>query len=147
MVYCLFLLSNSAAAASLNGARAAEVEHDHQGLLNMALLTLGMIGFTIGVVLGATLIGQLGFGVVLAVIGVGHGRDGRFRRPLAAAVAPSGDGADLDLLIRGATVYPGDAPPFEGDVGVRGGEIVLVTNCHKDDAVLRRRARPSTAAG
>ena len=24
----------------------------------------------------------------------------------------------LDLLIRGATVYPGDAAPFEGDVGV-----------------------------
>ncbi len=24
----------------------------------------------------------------------------------------------LDLLIRGATVYPGDAPPFVGDVGV-----------------------------
>ena len=34
--------------------------------------------------------------------------------------------ARLDLLIRGATVYPGDAPPFEGDVGVRGGTIDLV---------------------
>ena len=41
----------------------------------------------------------------------------------------------LDLLITGALVYPGDAPPFAGDVGVRAGEIVLVTNCH-EDAVL-----------
>ena len=83
LVYCLFLLSNSAAAASLNGARAAEVEHDHQGLLNMALLTVGMIGFIGGVVLAAGLLGPLGFGVVLALIGVGHGRDRR-RLPPAA---------------------------------------------------------------
>ena len=34
--------------------------------------------------------------------------------------------ADLDLLIHGATVYPGDSPPFEGDVGVRGGTIDFV---------------------
>jgi N-acyl-D-amino-acid deacylase len=37
----------------------------------------------------------------------------------------------LDLLIRGATVYPGDAPPFEGDVGVRGGAIDLVAQSHE----------------
>ena len=29
----------------------------------------------------------------------------------------------LDVLIRGATVYPGDAAPFVGDVGVRGSRI------------------------
>ena len=33
----------------------------------------------------------------------------------------------LDVLIHGATVYVGDAPPFRGDVGVDGGEIDLVT--------------------
>ena len=40
----------------------------------------------------------------------------------------------LDVLIRAATVYPGDATPFQGDVGVSSGQIVLVTNCHKDAA-------------
>ncbi len=40
----------------------------------------------------------------------------------------------LDLLIRGAEVYPGDAAPFLGDVGVADGSIVLVTDRHKDDA-------------
>ncbi len=34
----------------------------------------------------------------------------------------------LDLLISGATVYPGDAPPFIGDVGVVGDAIDLVTH-------------------
>ena len=43
----------------------------------------------------------------------------------------------LDLLITGATVYPGDAPPFLGDVGVAGNTIDLVTICDKD------RARPA----
>jgi len=38
----------------------------------------------------------------------------------------------LDVLITGATVYPGDAPPFTGDVGVAGSMIDLVTHCHKD---------------
>lgn len=33
----------------------------------------------------------------------------------------------LDVLIRGATVYPGDAPPFLGDVGVEDGRIALVS--------------------
>ncbi len=85
LVYCVFLLANSAAAASLNGARAAEVEHDHQGLLNMALLTVGMIGFITGVALAAGLLGPLGFGVVLALIAVGMASTAAgFRRPLIA---------------------------------------------------------------
>ena len=41
----------------------------------------------------------------------------------------------LDLVITRATVYPGDAPPFEGTVGVSGSTIILVTKCHKDDVV------------
>ncbi len=40
----------------------------------------------------------------------------------------------LDLLVTGATVYPGDRPPFLGDVGVAGATIDLVTPCHKDAA-------------
>ena len=40
----------------------------------------------------------------------------------------------LDVLILGATVYPGDGPPFEGDVGVRDGHVVRVTaGGHPDD--------------
>ena len=86
LIYCLFLLSNSAAAASLNGARAAEVEHDHQGLLNMALMTVGMIGFITGVLTAAALIGQLGFVAVLLIIGSGMAVTAVcFRRPLLAA--------------------------------------------------------------
>ncbi len=86
LIYCLFLLSNSAAAASLNGARAAEVEHDHQGLLNMALLTVGMIGFITGVLLAAALLGRLGFVAVLVLIGAGMAATAVcFRRPLVAA--------------------------------------------------------------
>jgi len=85
LVYCVFLLSNSAAAASLNGARASEVEHDHQGLLNMTLLTVGLIGFIAGVVLAAELIGPLGFGVLLTVIGLGMAATAAgFRKPLVA---------------------------------------------------------------
>ena len=126
LVYCVFLLANSAAAASLNGARAAEVEHDHQGLLNMALLTVGMIGFIAGVVLAAGLLGPLGFGVVLALIAVGMATTARGLPPAADRRMTA-----LDLLIRGATVYPGDAPPFEGDVGVSGGAISLVTPCRR----------------
>lgn len=86
LIYCLFLLSNSAAAASLNGARASEVEHDHQGLLNMALMTVGLIGFVAGVLGAAALIGQLGFVAVLLIIGSGMGITAAcFRRPLLAA--------------------------------------------------------------
>lgn len=86
LIYCLFLLANSTAAASLNGARALEVEHDHQGFLNMALLTVGLIGFIVGVGLAAVLLGQVGFGVVLAVIGTGMAATAvGFRRPLVTA--------------------------------------------------------------
>jgi len=40
----------------------------------------------------------------------------------------------LDLLITGATVYPGDAPPFTGAVGVAGSAIVLVATGDDDQA-------------
>ena len=40
---------------------------------------------------------------------------------LGAAPPPA-----VDLLIRGGTVYPGDAPPFVGDVAVKGERIVAV---------------------
>lgn len=84
-LYSLFLLSNCAAAASLNGARAAEVEYDHQGLLNMTLMTFGLIGFIAGIVLAASLLGHLGFGAVLALIGAGMvATAGGFRRRLVA---------------------------------------------------------------
>ncbi len=46
----------------------------------------------------------------------------------------------LDVLIAGATVYPGDAPPFLGDVGVAGDTIDLVTMCHKDLAAPAARS-------
>lgn len=86
LVYCVFLLSNSAAAASLGGARAAEVAHDHQGMLNLVVGTLGLAGFLIGVLLVAGLLGPLGFGVVLALIGVGMTTTAlAFRRSLAVA--------------------------------------------------------------
>jgi hypothetical protein len=71
LLYCVFLISNSSAAASLGGARAAEVDHDHQGMLNLVIGTLGLAGFLIGVILVAAVLGPLGFGVVLALIGVG----------------------------------------------------------------------------
>ncbi len=86
LVYCVFLLSNSAAAASLNGARAAEVDYDHQGLLNMALLTLGMIGFITGIGLAAGLLGLLGYGLLLVLIAAGMASTAfAFRRPLVVA--------------------------------------------------------------
>src|SRR3954470_2332276 len=47
--------------------------------------------------------------------------------------------APLDLLIRGATVYPGDAPAFAGDVGVSGGTIELVTKCHEVASTIEAR--------
>jgi hypothetical protein len=86
LLYCLFLLSNSAAAASLGGARAAEVAHDHQGMLNLVLGTLGLAGFLVGVLLVAGLLPPLGFGVVLALIAVGMTATAiAFRRSLVAA--------------------------------------------------------------
>lgn len=86
LLYCLFLLSNSAAAASLGGARAAEVEHEHQGLLNLALGTVGLVGFVGGVILAAGLLGPFGFGAVLGLIGVGMAATAvGFRRSLVAA--------------------------------------------------------------
>lgn len=86
LLYCLFLLANSAAAASLGGARAAQVAHDHQGMLNLVVGTLGLAGFLVGVVLVAALLGPLGFGVVLGLIGLGMTATAlAFRRSLAAA--------------------------------------------------------------
>jgi hypothetical protein len=86
LLYCLFLLSNSAAAASLGGARAAAVAHDHQGMLNLVVGTLGLAGFLVGVLLVAGLLAALGFGVVLALIGVGMTATAlAFRRSLVAA--------------------------------------------------------------
>jgi hypothetical protein len=86
LLYCLFLLANSAAAASLGGARAAEVAHDHQGMLNLVVGTLGLAGFLIGVLLVAGLLGPLGFGLVLALIGVGMTTTAlAFRRSLVAS--------------------------------------------------------------
>jgi MFS transporter len=86
LLYCVFLLANTAAAASLGGARAAEVAHDHQGMLNLVVGTLGLAGFLVGVLLVAGLLGPLGFGVVLALIGVGMTTTAlAFRRSLAAA--------------------------------------------------------------
>ena len=71
LLYCAFLLTNSTAAASLGGARASAVEHEHQGLLNLAVGTVGLIGFLCGVVLAAALLGRLGFGAVLTIVGAG----------------------------------------------------------------------------
>ncbi len=46
----------------------------------------------------------------------------------------------LDVLVIGATVFPGDGPPFTGDVGVAGGAIDFVTICHKDRGVPAARS-------
>jgi hypothetical protein len=71
LLVAAFLLSNSTAAASLNGARAIEIEQDQQALLSIIVMTLGMLGFVAGVVLAAVLLGVTGFGRVLALTGVG----------------------------------------------------------------------------
>ncbi len=85
LLYPVFLLANSAAASTLNGARALEVEHDHQGLLNLVLITTGALGFVIGVVGAAGLLGVTGFAAVLTVIAVGMAATAfGFRRPLRA---------------------------------------------------------------
>ena len=84
LLYCLFLLTNSTAAAALSGARAAAVEHAHQGLLNLTVGTLGLLGFLGGVILAAGLLGPLGFTAVLALVGVGMAVTALgFRRSLA----------------------------------------------------------------
>jgi hypothetical protein len=86
LLYCLFLLSNSAAAASLGGARAATVDHEYQGLLTLAVGTIGLLGFVGGVVIAAGLLGLLGFSGVLGLVGVGMAVTALgFRRSLAAA--------------------------------------------------------------
>lgn len=83
--YGVFLLSNSSA-ASLGGVRPAEVAHEHQRMLNLVIETLGLAGFLVGVILVAGLLGPLGFGVVLALIGVGMTVTALgFRRSLVAA--------------------------------------------------------------
>ena len=64
----------------------AIVEHEHQGLLNLAVGTVGLVGFLGGVVLAAGLLGPLGFGAVLALVGAGMALTAvGFRRSLAAA--------------------------------------------------------------
>ncbi|ODP36970.1 amidohydrolase [Sphingomonas turrisvirgatae] len=47
---------------------------------------------------------------------------------LAAAFTSSGTAQDVgaDIVIRGGTVYPGDAAPFRGDVAIKGDRIVYV---------------------
>lgn len=85
VAYALFLLANSGAAASINGARAVEVDQRHQGLLNMTVLTIGMVGFIAGVLGAAAVLGVLGFGAMIAVIGAGMALTALgFRRPLSA---------------------------------------------------------------
>jgi hypothetical protein len=80
-----FLLSNSTAAASLNGARALEIAKDQQALLSIIVMTLGMIGFVLGLVLAAVLLGVTSFGLVLALTGLGMAvTAAAFRRPAVA---------------------------------------------------------------
>jgi len=51
---------------------------------------------------------------------------------LAVAAIPASLGAapppplDADIVIRGGTIYPGDAAPFRGDVAIKGDRIVYV---------------------
>jgi len=85
LLVAAFLLSNSTAAASLNGARALEVDQAQQSLVNILLMTVGMIGFIAGLVLAAMLLGVAGFGVVLGLTGLGMAATAAgFRRAIAA---------------------------------------------------------------
>ena len=87
LLYCTFLLLNSIAASSLAGARASAVDHQHQGLLNLTVGTVGLTGFLGGVLLVAGLLGPLGFGAVLALVGLGIALTGiGFSRALRTAV-------------------------------------------------------------
>lgn len=45
--------------------------------------------------------------------------------PASLAAAPAGP-VDADLVIRGGTIYPGEAAPFRGDVAIKGDRIVYV---------------------
>jgi N-acyl-D-amino-acid deacylase len=45
----------------------------------------------------------------------------------------------LDLVVRGATVYPGDGAPFTGDVGVSGGRVSFVARSHEGPAAPEAR--------
>lgn len=85
LLYCTFLLANSTAAASLGGARAATVAHEHQGMLNLVVGTAGLVGFLLGVLLVAGLLGSLGFGAMLVLTGLGMAATAvGFRRSLVA---------------------------------------------------------------
>ncbi len=85
LVYAVFLLTNSIAAAALSGARALEVDIDHQALLNLVLIAVAVVGYLLGVLLAAGLIGAFGFGVALTVVALGLGVTAvSFRRPLVA---------------------------------------------------------------
>lgn len=85
VVYAVFLLTNSVAAAALSGARALEVDVDHQALLNLVLIAVAIVGYLLGVLLAAGLIGAFGFGVALAVVALGLAVTAvSFRRPLLA---------------------------------------------------------------
>lgn len=87
LLYCVFLVTNSTAAASLGGARASAAAHAHQGLLNLVVGTAGLVGFLGGVLLVAGLLGPLGFGTVLVLVGAGMACTALgFRRALVAAV-------------------------------------------------------------
>jgi MFS family permease len=86
LAYAFFLLSNSVAAAALSGARALEVEVDHQALLNLVLIAVSLVGYLLGVLLTAGLIGAYGFGVALVVVAAGLATTAAgFRRPLASS--------------------------------------------------------------
>ena len=85
VIYAFFLLTNSVGAASLSGARALEVAVAHQALLNLVLISLAIVGYLLGVLLAAGLIGAFGFGVALVVVALGMaGTAVSFRRPLLA---------------------------------------------------------------
>jgi MFS family permease len=88
LLMAAFLLSNSTAAASLNGARALEVEHAQQALLSILVMTVGMVGFVAGLTLVAVLQSVVGFGAVLVLTGAGMAVTAAgFRRPLVAETA------------------------------------------------------------
>jgi hypothetical protein len=85
VLYAFFLLTNSVVAAALSGARALEVDVDHQALLNLVLISISIVGYLVGVLLAAGLIGAFGFGVALAVVALGLAATAvSFRRPLVA---------------------------------------------------------------